>query len=277
MTINCGGKLLDLSEPKVMAICNITNDSFFKGSRVSNEKELCRLVENHLSNGADIIDIGGMSSRPGAKEIPLDDEINKLKWGIQVIQDSFQNTIISIDTYRSKVVEAVSDLGVGMVNDISGGMLDENLIETVGKMKIPYVLMHMKGNPETMQKNTSYQKGVVLTEIEYFKNRIAYCKSQGINDLVIDPGFGFGKSLKDNYVILNQLSSFSMFDLPIMVGLSRKSMIYKTLGTTSDAALNGTTALHMVALLNGSNLLRVHDSKEAVECVKLFKTLKENQ
>jgi len=277
MTINCSGKILDLNEPKIMAICNITNDSFHEGSRVNSEKELIRLVTKHLENGADVIDIGGMSSRPGADEIPVEEEIAKLTWGMKTIRREFGDIIISVDTYRSAVVSACEGYGIGIVNDISGGMIDHELIHTVGKLGIPYILMHMKGRPKTMQQDTSYQNGILMSEIEYFKNRVAECEQAGIKDLIIDPGFGFGKSVEDNYVVLNHLSSFKIFEKPIMIGLSRKSMIYKILESDAADALNGTTALHMVSLLNGASLLRVHDSKEAVECVKLYKILKDNR
>jgi len=277
MTINCSGKILDLNEPKIMAICNITNDSFHEGSRVNSEKELIRLVTKHLENGADVIDIGGMSSRPGADEIPVEEEIAKLTWGMKTIRREFGDIIISVDTYRSAVVSACEGYGIGIVNDISGGMIDHELIHTVGKLGIPYILMHMKGRPKTMQQDTSYQNGILMSEIEYFKNRVAECEQAGIKDLIIDPGFGFGKSVEDNYVVLNHLSSFKIFEKPIMIGLSRKSMIYKILESDAANALNGTTALHMVSLLNGASLLRVHDSKEAVECVKLYKMLKDNR
>ncbi len=274
MTINCGGRLLDLNVPKVMSICNLTSDSFFKGSRVNDEKELINMVEMHLEEGADIIDIGGMSSRPGAKEIPIEEEIDKLVWALKILRREYSDLIISIDTYRSKVVEQIVPFGINMVNDISGGELDKNLIPILGKLNLPYILMHMKGDPETMQNDTTYEKNVVLSELDYFKQKLRDCIKSGINDVIIDPGFGFGKSIDDNFRLLYGLNSFHIFDCPIMVGISRKSMIYKVLGTDSDDALNGTTALHMLALNNGAKLLRVHDTKAAYQCIQLFSKYK---
>ena len=270
MTINCGGHLIDLSSPKVMGICNITNDSFYHGSRVSSEKELIKMVKGQLDDGADIIDIGGMSSRPGAKEIPLEDEVSKLTWALKILRREFQDLIISIDTYRAEVVTAVSQYNINMVNDISGGEMDQTMIPTMGESNIPYILMHMKGTPENMQQNTLYEKGIILSELEYFKYKVKQCEEAGIKDVIIDPGFGFGKSLEDNYKVLKNLRSFELFDKPLMVGISRKSMIYKVLETDSENALNGTTALHMIALLNGANLLRVHDVKSAKETIILY-------
>ena len=270
MTINCGGKLLDLSSPKVMAICNITGNSFYVGSRVSDEGSLIKMVNRHLEEGADIIDIGGMSSRPGAKEIPLEDEIDKLTWALRILRKEFPEIIISIDTYRSGVVTAAIPLGINMINDISGGALDSQLITTIGQTNLPYILMHMKGRPETMQNDTTYEKDIVLSELDYFKSKVHECAQAGIKDIIIDPGFGFGKSLNDNYRMLHGLSAFSLFELPLMVGLSRKSMIYKVLGVDSEHALNGTSALHMLALQNDAKLLRVHDTKAAKECIKLY-------
>ncbi|MEE9373833.1 MAG: dihydropteroate synthase [Saprospiraceae bacterium] len=273
MTINCGGKVLDLSKPKVMAICNITGDSFFKESRVASEKELITMAGQHLSDGADIIDIGGMSSRPGAKEIPLKDEIVKLIWALKILRREFNNVLISIDTYRAEVVKSVTEYGINMVNDISGGSIDPDILPTVGALNLPYVLMHMKGTPRHMQQNPSYKSNVVMAELEYFKTSLHRCKNEGIVDVIIDPGFGFGKTIDDNYKLLYQLKAFQLFDVPIMVGLSRKSMIYKVLGIDPAAALNGTTALHMHALLSGAKILRVHDTRAAHDCIVLHQKL----
>lgn len=272
MVINCGGRVLDLSEPRIMGICNITNDSFFPGSRVNSEKSLIQKVGQLLEEGADIIDVGGMSSRPGAEEIPLRDEIDKVLWGIKAIKNNYPEAIISVDTYRSAVVESVAEAGANMINDISGGELDPQMIETVSKFDLPYVLMHMKGRPTTMQNDTSYEGDLILYLMNYFKRKIVNCENLGIKDIIIDPGFGFGKSLGSNYRILKDLECFSIFDYPIMVGLSRKSMIYNPLKVSSEEALNGTTALHMIALLNGAKLLRVHDVRPAKECITLFRT-----
>ena len=270
MTLNCSGKVLDLSEPKVMAICNITSDSFYAGSRADNEKDLIKMVEKHLREGADIVDIGGMSSRPGAEEIPVEDEIEKVSWAIKIIKREYPGRLISVDTYRAKVVDAVADLGANIVNDISGGALDKDLLSTVAKHNMSYVLMHMKDRPKNMQNHPVYNNGVVMHLLSYLKNKIHECRKLGIQDIIVDPGFGFGKSIEDNYKMLKSLHSFFLFDVPVMIGLSRKSMIYKVIGEEATGALNGTTALHMVALLNGAQILRVHDVKEAKECIALY-------
>lgn len=270
MIINCNGKILDFGFPRVMAICNITSDSFYSGSRTTEERTLLEMVSEHLDEGADIIDIGGMSSRPGAKEIPLEEEINKVTWAMGIIQKEFPDCLISVDTYRSGVVRCVGELGANIINDISGGELDNDLLPSVAKFNIPYVLMHMKGMPKTMQKQPKYKEGVVLYLLNYFKYKLNECRNLGIKDIIIDPGFGFGKTVEDNYKLLGSLESFSLFDVPTMVGLSRKSLIYKIIEAEPGSAINGTTAVHMLALMNGANLLRVHDVKEAKECISLY-------
>ncbi len=270
MIINCNGKILDFGLPRVMAICNITSDSFYSGSRMTEEKILLEMVSEHLDEGADIIDIGGMSSRPGAKEIPLKEEIDRVTWAMGIIQKEFPDCLISVDTYRSGVVRCVAELGANIINDISGGGLDNDLLPSVAKSNIPYVLMHMKGIPNTMQKQPNYQDGVVLYLLNYFKYKLNECRNLGIKDVIIDPGFGFGKTVEDNYKLLASMESFSLFDVLIMVGLSRKSLIYKVIEAEPGSAINGTTAVHMLALMNGANLLRVHDVKEAKECIRLY-------
>ena len=273
MTINCGGKILSLEIPRIMAICNITSDSFYARSRVKDEEKLTEKVKRYLEEGADIIDVGGMSSRPGAEAIPVSEEIDRLTWALEIIRTEFDDALISIDTYRSEVVRAAMDFDINMVNDISGGGLDPELISTVAKYDIPYILMHMKGTPLDMQLDPQYRQGVVLNLLNYFKVKIYECREMGINDVIIDPGFGFGKSIEDNYKLLKSLESFSILDVPLLIGLSRKSMIYKVLQGSPGSALNGTTALHIIALQNGANLLRVHDVKEAKECIDLYKQI----
>lgn len=274
-SINCKGKLISLNKPLVMGILNITEDSFFDGGKHNSEKTWLKQTEKMLTEGADIIDIGAASTRPGARLIPVNDEIKTIKTSLQSIRKEFPETIISIDTYYSKVAEIAVNEGADMINDISGGDIDKEMFETIAKLKVPYILMHIKGLPENMQLNTNYAN--ILEEMMlYFSEKISKLKLLGVNDLIIDPGFGFGKTLEDNYKIMRQLECFHFFELPILVGISRKSMINKLLDIKPAEALNGTTSLNTIALINGAKILRVHDVKEAVECVKIHEMLNKN-
>ena len=272
MTISLREKLMDFSVPKIMGILNITPDSFYDGGRYNSKDKIQKQIEKMIISGADIIDVGGYSSRPGAKDISIEDELNRVIPAIEIIKQKFSETIISIDTFRSRVANEAIISGADIVNDISGGNLDSNMFETVSKHKVPYILMHMRGNPENMMSKTNYEN---LTKdiCKYFSQRIDKAKSCGINDIIIDPGFGFSKTTQQNYELLNNLEFFKEFQIPIIIGVSRKSMIYKTLNTTPEKALNGSSVLHTIGLMKGANILRTHDVKEAVECVKIVSQL----
>ena len=272
MTINCKGQLIDLSLPKVMGILNVTPDSFFDGGKYKNESEILSQVEKHLSEGASLIDLGGYSSRPGADFVSENEELHRVVPVVELILKQFPETLISIDTFRSEVAKKSIETGAAIINDISAGKLDENMLSTIGKLCVPYIMMHMKGNPKTMQQQTDYDD-LTKDVISYFAERIHAAHTEKINDIIIDPGFGFSKTTTQNYELLHNLELLQMIDKPLLAGISRKSMIYKTLNTTPEYALNGTTALHMIALQKGAKILRVHDVKEAVECVTLFKQL----
>tara|TARA_B100000482_G_scaffold114140_1_gene82474 strand:- start:1129 stop:1953 length:825 start_codon:yes stop_codon:yes gene_type:complete len=272
MTIKIKGELINFSVPKIMGILNVTPDSFYDGGKYNSEKKILDQVEKMISSGADIIDVGGYSSRPGAKEISIENELSRVIPIIQLISKRFPNIIISIDTFRSKVANQAVNSGAHMINDISGGNLDSNMFKTVSKLDVPYILMHMRGSPKNMMSNTNYDD--ILNEIKnYFSERISKAKLDGVNNIIIDPGFGFSKTKEQNYKLMNRLEFFKEFKTPIVVGISRKSMIYKTLDTTPDKALNGSTILHTISLLKGANILRTHDVLEAVECVKIIRQL----
>ena len=274
MTINCKGQLIDISTPKVMGILNVTPDSFYDGGQYKDESSILKQVETMLKEGATFIDIGGYSSRPGADYVSEAEELSRVVPVVQLILKHYPETLISIDTFRSEVAKKSIEAGAAIINDISAGHLDENMIETVGQLGVPYIMMHMKGNPKTMQQQTDYDD--LIKDINsYFAERIAKAHAAKINDIIIDPGFGFAKTIEQNYELLNNMELLQIVDKPILAGVSRKSMIYKTLNTTSENALNGTTALHMVALQKGAKILRVHDVKEALECVTLFNQLKQ--
>lgn len=268
--INCKGKLLDLTQPIIMGILNTTPDSFYDGGKYSGVEAALFQAEKMLEEGATILDIGGMSSRPGAEIISVEEELNRVIGVIEKISQKFPDTLISIDTIQAKVALEAVGAGASIVNDISAGNLDEEMIPTVAQLKVPYVLMHMQGKPETMQENPVYKQNVVLSIIDFFYNKINECTKAGINDLIIDPGFGFGKTIKDNYEVLKKLEDFKVLDLPILVGISRKSMIWKVLEIKPQEALNGTSVLNTMALLKGANILRVHDVKEAKETIRLY-------
>lgn len=275
MTLNCKGTLIDLSAPKVMGILNITPDSFYDGGKLKDDSSLLGQAETMLKEGAIFLDVGGYSSRPGASDVPVSEEMHRVLPAVELILKEFPEALISVDTFRSEVAQKSVEAGVALVNDISAGLLDEAMIPTVAKLQVPYVMMHMRGTPQTMKTLTDYKN--VLTEVlSYFSERIATARALGINDLIADPGFGFAKTIDQNFELLSQLELFKNLNIPLLAGLSRKSMIYKTLNTTPQEALNGTTALNTIALMKGANILRVHDVKEAMECVKLCQMVIKN-
>ncbi len=273
ITLQSKGKLLLIERPWIMGIMNITPDSFYAGSRFNSSPDLLlKVAEKMIREGADILDVGGYSSRPNARNVSESEELSRTIKGVEAIKNNFPDIILSIDTFRSKVAVEAVNAGADIVNDISSGELDENMIPFVGKLSVPYISMHMKGNPETMQTQTDY-KDVLLEIMNYFSTKMQFCNKAGIKDVIIDPGIGFAKTLKQNYWILRNLAYFKTIQAPILVGLSRKSLIYNSLKIKPEEALNGTTALHMAALLKGANILRVHDVKEAKETVNLYKEL----
>lgn len=268
MFINCKGQLIDLSEPKVMGIINITPDSFFSGSRANSDKEILSKAEQMLKEGATFLDLGAYSSRPGADDISEEEELRRMTPSVEMILKEYPEAILSIDTYRSKVAQRSIEAGAAIINDISAGKLDEKMLKTVADLQVPYIMMHMKGTPQTMKDLNQYEDlaGDILF---YFSERIAAARKLGINDLIIDPGFGFAKNIAQNFELLSKLELFKNLELPLLAGLSRKSMIWKKLGISPDDALNGTTSLNTIALLKGADILRVHDVKEAIECINL--------
>ncbi|WP_461789991.1 dihydropteroate synthase [Pedobacter sp.] len=271
-TLNCKGKLIDLSEPAVMAILNITPDSFYGASRAQSIEQALHKTEIFLKQGAKFIDVGAYSSRPSATDVNENEEIERLIPVVSAISNTFPEAIISVDTFRAKVAEEGIKAGAHIVNDIAAGNLDEKMFETVAKLQVPYIMMHMQGTPQTMQQNPTYEN-VSKEVFAYFSEKINTLQNLGVKDIVLDPGFGFAKTLEHNYQLLKDLQLLSFFELPILVGVSRKSMITKALDIKTEDALNGTTVLNTAALLKGANILRVHDVKEAVECVKLVSRL----
>jgi dihydropteroate synthase len=274
-TLNIHGRLIDLNIPRVMGILNVTPDSFYDGGRYMSEGALIGQTEKMLTEGADFIDVGGYSSRPGASEIPEAEEKQRVVQSVSSILKRFPGTIISVDTFRSTVAEAAVGEGAQMINDISGGALDEAMFRTVARLKVPYILMHMKGNPQTMKDEAQYAD-IMKEVLDYFHRRIFALQQLEVTDIIIDPGFGFAKNIAQNFQLLGNLEKFSLLGKPMLVGLSRKSMIWKTLDIDATAGLNGTTALNTMALLKGADILRVHDVKEAREAVKLFTSLQGN-
>ncbi len=269
MLINCKGMLIDLSQPKVMGILNCTPDSFFDGGKYGNEANLLLQAEKMLKDGADFIDIGAYSSKPNAEFVSEQEELDRIVPVVELVLKYFPDAIISIDTFRAAVAKACVERGAAIVNDISAGMLDDKMFETVGQLKVPYIMMHMRGTPQTMAKLTHYDD-IIKEMLSYFAERVSAARTFGINDIIIDPGFGFAKTLEQNYEVLDKMELLKMAGLPLLAGMSRKSMIYKLLGITPQEALNGTTALNMIALMKGANILRVHDVRAAAECVTLF-------
>ncbi|AXG74309.1 dihydropteroate synthase [Flavobacterium arcticum] len=272
MLINCKGTLIDLSQPKIMGILNCTPDSFYDGGKYKNENEFLHQAERLLNEGADFIDIGAYSSKPNAEFVSTTEELQRIVPVVELLLKHFPDTLISIDTFRAEVAKACVEVGASIINDISAGLLDDKMLEIVGQLKVPYIMMHMRGTPQTMTKLTQYDD-IVKEMLFYFSQRIEAARSYGIDDIIIDPGFGFAKTLEQNYEVLQKMELFKMIELPILAGVSRKSMIYKLLGITPQEALNGTTVLNTVALTKGATILRVHDVKEAVEMIKIFRQL----
>lgn len=276
LTINCHGVIIDLSVPKVMGILNVTPDSFYDGGKYAKEEEILNRINLLTTEGADIIDVGAYSSRPGAKEISTGEEISRLDIALKLIRNNFKDVLISVDTFRSEVARwSVENYEVDIINDISAGDLDKNMFKTIADLQVPYIMMHMKGTPENMQNKPDY-KNVVQEIMMYFSEKLNQLSLLGVNDLIIDPGFGFGKTIEHNYQLLKHLEDFKWFNLPVLAGVSRKSMIYKFLGSNPDESLNGTTILNTVALLNGADIIRVHDVKQAKEAVHLVQKLNES-
>lgn len=268
-TLNCKGKLVTLDKPLVMGIINVTPDSFYEGSRQQNPEAILTQAAKMLNEGADILDIGGQSTRPGSERISAEKELSTVLPAIELIFKNFPGTVISVDTYYSRVAEECVKAGASIINDISAGLLDPAMIGTVAGLRVPYICMHMKGTPGNMQDDPSYDK-VTSEVLDFLIKKTDECTQAGIIDIIIDPGFGFGKTISQNFKLLKELTAFQMLGKPILAGLSRKSTVYKTLGGTADDALNGTTVLNVLALVNGANILRVHDVKEAREAIKLF-------
>ncbi|MGB0895700.1 MAG: dihydropteroate synthase [Flavobacteriaceae bacterium] len=269
MTINCKGHLVDLSTPKVMGILNLTPDSFFDGGKYNSETEIVTRVRQLLTDGATFIDVGAYSSRPGATHISEQEELQRIVPIVKLLVTTFPDILISIDTFRSNVAKTCIHEGAALINDISAGEMDDNMFDTVGKLQVPYIMMHMQGTPQNMQTEPHYQN-VTQDILYYFSKKIALARQHNINDLIIDPGFGFGKTLAHNYQLLNNLELFTHTELPFLVGVSRKSMIYNILNTDAQHALNGTTVINTIALQKGASILRVHDLKEAMECITLI-------
>ena len=273
--MNVNGRLLDLSTPQVMGILNVTPDSFYAGSRMQTETQIATRVEQMLEEGADMIDIGAYSSRSGAADISVQEEMDRLRAGLRIVRRMHPDAIVSVDTFRAAVAcMCVEEYGVAIVNDISGGEMDKDMFPTVARLGVPYVLMHMQGTPQNMQQQPHYDS--LLGDIfRYFARKVQQLRDLGAKDIVLDPGFGFGKTLEHNYELLAHLEDFRIFGLPLLVGVSRKSMVYNLLGTTPAEALNGTTAVNTVCLMKGADILRVHDVRQAVEAIKIITKMKE--
>lgn len=271
-TLNCKGKLLVVDKPFVMGIINATPDSFYEGSRFTGADHILQQAEKMLHDGADILDIGGQSTRPGSKLITVEEELKRVLPGIKAIMKEFPGSILSIDSFYAAVVKEAVDAGASIVNDISAGSMDSKMIETVASLSVPYILMHMKGTPQTMQQHAVYEN-ITREVLDYLIMKANELQQAGIQDIIIDPGFGFGKTIEHNFELLKNLSVFKIIDTPILLGISRKSMIYKTLGITAADALQGTTVLNTIGLMNGASILRVHDVKEAKQAVDLFKAM----
>jgi dihydropteroate synthase len=272
-TINCKGNLIDLSTPKVMGVMNLTPDSFYDGGKLTSKKEILLQANKMLKEGATFLDLGAYSSRPGAQFVSEKEEIHRLLPVIKILLDEFPEILLSIDTFRSNVANESIYAGASLINDISAGTLDDHMFKIIAQHQVPYVMMHMRGTPETMMQNTDY-RDLTKEVIYYFSERIAKARSFGINDLIVDPGFGFSKTLDQNYELLNDLELFRHLNVPLLIGISRKSMIQKKIKTTAADSLNGTTALHAIAIQKGVSILRVHDVKEAFETINLLQNLK---
>lgn len=272
--INVNGRLMDLSRPQVMGILNVTPDSFYAQSRMQSEAEIVRRIHCIVDEGASIIDIGAYSSRPGAAPVSAEEEMHRLRMGLDIVHRECPNSVVSVDTFRADVARmCVEEYGVAIINDIAAGEMDSQMFPTVARLGVPYIMMHMQGTPQDMQQNPHYDN--LLKEVfYYFSERVQRLRDLGTKDIILDPGFGFGKTLEHNYQLMNHLEDFRVFGLPLLVGVSRKSMIYRLLDSTPQDALNGTTALHTIALMKGANILRVHDVKEAVEVVRIVEKMK---
>lgn len=272
--INVKGRLLDLTTPQVMGILNVTPDSFYSGSRMQTQEEIAVRARQIIDEGASIIDIGAYSSRSNAEHITAGEEMNRLRTGLEIVNRNHPDAIVSVDTFRADVAEqCVKDYGVAIVNDIAAGEMDDRMFETVARLRVPYIMMHMQGTPQNMQKEPHYDN-LIKEVFIYFARKVQQLRDLGMKDIILDPGFGFGKTLEHNYELMAHLEEFSIFELPLLVGVSRKSMIYKLLGGTPQDALNGTTVLDTVALMKGANILRVHDVREAVEAVRIVEKLR---
>lgn len=274
--INVKGQLMDLSQPKVMGILNVTPDSFYAESRLQTEKEIILRLQEMENEGASILDIGAYSSRPNAQHISIEEEMERLRNCLTLVNKECPNAIVSIDTFRADIAKmCVEEYGAAMINDISAGNMDKQMFATIAQLGVPYIIMHMQGTPQDMQSAPHYDN--LLKEVfYYFSEKISKLRDLGVKDIILDPGFGFGKTLEHNYQLMNHLEEFSTFELPLLVGISRKSMIYKLLGTSPEEALNGTTALNTISLLKGANILRVHDVKAAVEAVNIVEKMKQS-
>lgn len=271
--INVKGQLLDLSSPQVMGILNVTPDSFYAGSRMQTEEEIARRARQILDEGASIIDIGAYSSRPNAEHISAEEEMHRLRSGLEILNRNHPDAVISVDTFRAGVAEqCVKDYGVAIINDIAAGEMDDRMFETVARLGVPYIMMHMRGTPQDMQKEPHYDN-LIKEVFLYFARKVQQLRDRGVKDIILDPGFGFGKTLEHNYELMAHLEEFRVFGLPLLAGVSRKSMIYKLLGGTPQDSLNGTSVLNTIALMKGANILRVHDVREAVECVRIVEKM----
>ena len=274
--INVNGSLMDLTQPQVMGILNVTPDSFYEASRKQSESSIRNRVNEILAEGGSIIDVGAYSSRPDAKHITASEEMDRLRYGLQIINDTVEKPIISVDTFRADVARmCVEEYGVAIINDIAAGEMDPNMFQTVADLNVPYIMMHMQGTPQTMQKAPHYDN-LLKEMIEYFAQKVGELQQLGVKDIILDPGFGFGKTVTHNYELLAGLKEFQMFELPLLVGVSRKSMIYNLLNTSAENALNGTSVIHALALERGANILRVHDVREAAEVIRIVDKMKES-
>lgn len=271
--INVGGELMDLSVPRVMGILNVTPDSFYTDSRQQSEQQIAARTEQILSEGADLIDIGAYSSRPGADDVSPEEEMARLRRGLSVVRQVAPQAVVSVDTFRADVARmCVEEYGVQIINDIAAGEMDERMFATVADLRVPYIMMHMQGTPRDMQQHPHYEN-LRVEVMQYFARKVQQLRDLGVKDIILDPGFGFGKTLEHNYELLAHLEEFRLFELPFLVGVSRKSMIYRLLGGTPADALNGTTAIHAISLMKGADILRVHDVRQAVEVVKIYQQM----
>ena len=272
-TINVGGKLMDLGEPQVMGILNVTPDSFYSASRKNTEQEIADRVQAILAEGGSMIDIGAYSSRPGADDVSAEEEMDRLRGGLKILRNIAPDALVSVDTFRADVAKmCVEEFGVQIINDISGGELDSRMFDTVAALGVPYILMHMKGDPQTMQNGPHYDD-LLAEMLHYFGTKVQQLHELGVKDVILDPGFGFAKTLEHNYELMNRMQDLQVLELPMLVGISRKSMIYRLLGTSPEEALNGTSVLNTLALLKGASILRVHDVKAAIEVVQIVKKM----